>query len=55
MSQPLRSVYIVIVIAVHEASAAVSRRVGEGPVSVPPASSGSSTTIVCPSTSTSWR
>ena len=48
MSQPLRSAYISIVIAVQEASAAASRRVGEGPASVPPSSTGSSTTSVWP-------
>ena len=37
-SQPLRSAYISIVIAVQAARLAASSRVGEGPVSVPPAS-----------------
>src|SRR3954470_4557737 len=44
MSQPLRSAYICIVIAVQEASAAASSSSGAGPTSRPPMSSGSSAT-----------
>src|SRR4051794_22030255 len=44
MSQPLRSAYICIVIAVQEASAAASSSSGAGPRSLPPMSSGSSAT-----------
>src|SRR3954447_16728542 len=54
-SQPLRSAYISVVIAVHAASAAPTVRVGEGPTSPPPSASGSSITRRCPPwISTSW-
>src|SRR5687768_8611234 len=42
MSQPLRSAYICIVIAVQDASDAASSSSGLGPRSLPPMSSGSS-------------
>src|SRR3954464_10911486 len=44
MSQPLRSAYVCIVIAVQEASDAASSSSGLGPMSLPPMSSGSSAT-----------
>ena len=47
-SQPLRSAYISVVIAVQAASAAPSVRVGEGPSLAPPESTGSSITSLCP-------
>jgi hypothetical protein len=51
----LRAAYISTVIAVQAASAAAVVRVGEGPRSLPPWSSGSSNTSVWPpSISTSW-
>src|SRR5215211_2792301 len=53
-SHSLRLAYISTVMAVHAARAAPTRRVGRGPSPAPPVSCGSSTTIVWPSTSTSW-
>src|SRR6476661_7754917 len=54
-SQPLRSAYISVVMAVHAASAAPTVRVGEGPALLPPSASGSSITRWCPPwISTSW-
>src|SRR6478609_7293117 len=54
-SQPLRSAYISVVLAVHAASAAPTVRVGEGPALLPPSASGSSITRWCPPwISTSW-
>src|SRR3954462_13887471 len=47
-SQPLRSAYISVVMAVHAASAAPTVRVGEGPSFPPPSASGSSITRRCP-------
>src|SRR6478736_4016858 len=53
MSQPLRSAYISIVMAVQEASEAASSSSGLGPVSWPPMSSGSSATRRCSRTRSS--
>src|SRR3954454_20907233 len=53
MTQPLRSAYISIVIAVQEASEAASSSSGLGPMSLPPMSSGSSATRRCSRTRTS--
>src|SRR3954454_21811178 len=53
MSQPLRSAYISMVIAVQEASDAARSSSGLGPTSRPPMSSGSSDTSRCSRTRTS--
>src|SRR5438105_184614 len=54
MSQPLRSAYISIVIAVHAARLAAKSSCGLGPWSAPPRSSGSSAVSVWWRTSTGW-